>query len=700
MSQIHFRACNLCEAICGLALSVENNRVTAVRGDPDDPFSRGHICPKAVALIDIQDDPDRLRTPQLRTADGWQALDWDAALNLAADQLVGIVQAHGDDAIAVYQGNPSVHQYGLLQYANAVLANFKTRNRFSATSLDQLPTQLVTWWMYGHQLLIPIPDIDHTDFFLIIGANPAASNGSLMTVPDFAERAKALRKRGSKLVLIDPRRTETAAYASDYFGIVPGTDAAFVAALLNCILLEGLARPDRLTAFTDGLDALPALLGEYTADRVSAICGIEATVIRDIARRFANAPRAVAYGRMGACTQRFGTLTQWLIQLLNIVTGNLDRVGGALVTHPALDPLTRGRAGSYGRWHSRVSGRPEVHGELPTAVMAEEMETPGPGQIRALITVAGNPVLSAPNGKRIDAALRGLDFVLSFDSYCNETTAHANLILPTGTALENVHYDLIFNVFAVRNVARFNAPILHSDAPKTHEIFLRLGAKIAARLGKPARALPEPEVLIDSALRAGSSGLDLAQLKAAPHGIDLGPLAASFPERLFTEHQRIQAVPPALQEAWLKAGAELLATSAPTHANTLQLIGRRHVRSNNSWMHNYQRLIKGKDRSQLLMNPVDAAARHLTDGTNVRIRSRVGCVTATLSLSDSMFPGVVSLPHGFGHQRNGVRLALASQLSGPSINDLTDDLYLDELSGNAAFNGVAIWVEAELATRD
>ncbi|MFJ4258410.1 molybdopterin oxidoreductase family protein [Pseudomonas monteilii] len=697
---LHHRACHLCEAICGLNIEVSHEDdgralISSIKGDPEDPFSRGHICPKAVALQDIQNDPDRLRQPHKRVGERWEAIGWDEAFALAADKLWAIQQAHGRNAVAVYQGNPSVHNYGLMTHSNYFLGLLKTRNRFSATSVDQLPQHLVSHLMYGHGLLLPIPDIDQTDFMLILGGNPLASNGSIMTVPDVEKRLKALRGRGGRLVVVDPRRSETAAMADTHLFIRPGGDAAFLCGLLNTLFEEGLAQGSHLPV--NGLHQVREALAPLSAEAMSVHCGIVAADIRQLARDFAAAGKAVCYGRMGVSTQAFGTLCHWLVQLINLVTGNLDREGGALCTEPAVDLVATTSGGHFNAWQSRVSGLPEYGGELPVAALAEEMLTPGEGQVRALVTVAGNPVLSTPNGRRLDAALEGLEFMLSIDLYINETTRHADLILPSTSALENDHYDSTFNLLAVRNVTRFNRAILAKPEGALHdwEIFVGLARAFARRAELGLKPTVAPAQMIDLALRKGRYGdatpwrLSLATLDEHPHGLDLGPLRSNLAARLATVSKAVEAAPQVLLDDLSR-----LAQLAPPVPGELLLIGRRHVRSNNSWMHNFHRLVKGKPRHQLLMHPQDLQQRHLQDGQRVRIRSRTGDLEIEVQACEDMMPGVVSLPHGFGHGRQGVHMQIAQTQPGVSANDLTDERFRDAVSGNAALNGVPVQVEA------
>ena len=594
-----------------------------------------------------------------------------------------------------YQGNPSVHNYGLMTHSNYFLGLLKSRNRFSATSVDQLPHHLTSHLMYGHGLLLPIPDIDHTDFMLILGANPLASNGSIMTVPDVEKRLKAIQARGGKVVVVDPRRSETAAMADQHVFVRPGGDAALLFGVLNTLFSEGLGRDSHLPV--DGLDQVRQAIAPFDAEAMSPLCAVPAEQIRQLARDFAAAPTAVCYGRMGVSTQALGTLCHCLVQLINLVTGNLDRVGGALCTEPAVDLVASTSGGHFNLWQSRVSGRPEYAGELPVSALAEEMLTGGEGQIRALITVAGNPVLSTPNGRQLEQALDGLEFMVSVDLYINETTRYADLILPSTSALENDHYDTTFNMFAVRNVSRFNRAILPKPEGALHdwEIFVGLAKAFAARTGKELKPTLPPAQMIDFALRAGRYGdasehkLSVTSLFDHPHGVDLGALKANLGPRLKTPNQHVQAAPAAI----LADLQRFAALQAPA-ADELLMIGRRHVRSNNSWMHNYHRLVKGKPRHQLLMHPDDLAQRGLSDGQRVRVSSRVGEIEVEVLGSPEMMRGVVSLPHGWGHARPGVQMGIATAQPGSSANDLTDERQLDELSGNAALNGVPVTVAA------
>jgi anaerobic selenocysteine-containing dehydrogenase len=707
----HFRTCHLCEALCGIAIDLDDaGRISRITGDKDDAFSAGHICPKAVALQDVHEDADRLRRPLRRTKDGWEEVSFDEALQETAERLHAVQKAHGRNAVATYFGNPTVHNHGALLFGQFLLRTLRTRSRYSATSVDQLPQMLLAYLMFGHQLLIPIPDVDRTQFMLVLGANPLVSNGSIMTAPGIERRLTALRARGGRLVVVDPRRTETAALADRHLAIRPGADAFLLLALLQVLFAEEKTAPGRLAAFTDGLDEIRRLAAPFTPEAVAPATGLRAEDIRALARDFAEAPSAVAYGRVGTCTQEFGALASWLVTVLNVVTGNLDRPGGALFTHPALDTIALAdrldQRGHFDKGRSRVRGLPEFSGEYPVATLADEILTPGDGQVRALLTLAGNPVLSTPNGARLDQAVRSLDFMVAIDFYLNETTRHAHLILPPTFALERSHYDVVFHALAVRNTVRYSPPLFARAEGAKHdwEILLELMTRIAALRGKRVRARLTraalgalgPDGLVGLLIRLGpygsvwplGNGLTLGRVAKAVHGIDLGPLRPALPERLCTKDKRIALCPPRVVADLERLRPRL----APAGREGLVLVSRRDLRSNNSWMHNSERLVKGRDRCTLLMHPDDAAVLGLRDGENVRVRSRVGEVEAALEVRDEMRAGVVSLPHGFGHGREGVRLKVAAVHAGASVNDLTDDRLVDEVCGNAVFSGVPVEV--------
>ncbi|HEX6149447.1 molybdopterin-dependent oxidoreductase [Nocardioides sp.] len=691
--------CNLCEAICGLRLTVEGDRVTSVRGNPDDPLSRGHICPKGVSIGDLHHDPDRLRRPirRDRMTGEWSEIGWDEALDLVADRLAETINRHGGDAVGVYLGNPNVHSLGFATHGVPLVKALRTRNRFSASSVDQIPHQLVASLLYGHQLMIPITDIDRTSYFLVFGANPMASNGSLMTVPDFPNRLRDLKARGGRMVVVDPRRTETARVADEHVFVRPGTDAVVLLAMLHELFeIDGAVRP---AAYVDGVDQVRDAVRDFSPEHAEAVSGVSAWTIRRLTRELAAADGAAVYGRIGLSTQDFGSVCQWAVACLNALTGNLDREGGVLFTEPAIDFVTSGLIGRghFDLYRSRVRGAPEHGGELPVSVLAEEIETPGEGQVRSVLTIAGNPVLSTPDGKRLRAALEEIDFMAAVDIYLNETTRLADVILPPTTILERDHYDIAFHGLAVRNTARFTPAVFDKprDARHDWEIFRELALRIVDRLERKLsrrarmklrlRLLPSPTFAIGTLLRRGRR-TTISELRKRPDGVDLGPLRPTLPDRLRTPDRRIDLAQEVILADLQRVRNEL---AGPTEG--LLLIGRRHQRDCNSWMHNVDRLTRGRPRHQLLMHPDDGAKRSIVDGETVRVASRVGSVDVEVALTDDVMPGVVSLPHGYGHTGNP-GMARAADVPGVSINDLTDPDRLD-LSGNAALNGVPVTVE-------
>ena len=693
--------CPLCEAACGILVDLDGERIRSIRGDPDDPFSRGYICPKAAAIADIHTDPDRIRTPLIRQGTRWREASWDEALERAADGLVRLRRQHGRDAVAIYYGNPVAHSLGLITHALTFTRALRTRNVYSASSADQLPQMLVALRMFGHQAVIPVPDLDRTDFVLLLGANPVVSNGSLMTAPGMKHRLRSIRERGGRVVVVDPRRTETAEAADEHVPIRPGTDALLLAAVLHVVFAERWVDAGRLEGRLKNLDALASLVHEISPERVAPRTGISAQTTRRLAAEFAQTRRAACYGRVGLCTQRHGTLASWLVQVLNLLTRHLDDVGGMMLTTPAVDVVSTlskmGRRGTYGRWRSRVRHLPEFGGELPVATMADEIETPGAGRIRGLITIAGNPVLSSPNGRRLDRALASLEHVVSVDPYLNDTTRHAHVLLPPAPPLARAHYDLALYAFAVRNVAKYAEPVVERDSSERHdwEIVADLSARmfVPRLLHAPARRalhVLRPERFLDLLLRMGPYRLSLAKLRQAPHGMDLGPLEPGRIARsIGTADGQIDVAP---ADFMREARERLLAGVTIDTNGDLLLIGRRQLRSNNSWMHNSHRLVKGKPRCTLLIHPDDATTRDLTNGDVAHLQSKAGSLTVPVEVTDAILPGVVSLPHGWGHDRDGARLTVAQDVPGTSVNDVTSELDVDTLSGTAAFNGVAVRV--------
>ncbi|MEV6856732.1 molybdopterin oxidoreductase family protein [Streptomyces microflavus] len=714
------RICPLCEATCGLTLTIEGTTVTGARGDRDDIFSRGFICPKGASFGGLDGDPDRLRVPLVRGEDGeLREATWDEAFDRIADRIPALAEAHGPQAVGVVLGNPNVHTMAGSLYPPLLLAALRTRNVFTASTLDQMPKHVSSGLLFGDAHAIPVPDLDRTDHLLLIGANPLESNGSLCTAPDFPGRLRALRRRGSTLTVIDPRRTRTARLADRHVAIRPGADALLLAAMAHVLLQEKLADPGPLAEHLEGADELAAALAGFTPDAVAAACDVDAATITALARELAAAPTAAVYARIGSCTVEHGTLASWLVDVLNILTGNLDRPGGALFPLSATARAPRaaapGKGFALGRWASRVSGHPEAKGELPTAALAEEIETPGEGRIRALVVLAANPVLSAPDGDRLDAALAGrLDFMVSVDPYLNETSRHADVVLPPPPPSQSAHFDFAFNSFAVHNQVRYTpAPVpLEDGRMDESEIHARLILAVSGMHGAPPSAVDDlaittaitragapkeladeltgesgPERRLDLMLRLGPYGLTLEELLAHPHGIDLGPLKPRVPEILRTRSGRIELLPAPIAADLPRLRRALGESPAP-----LVLVGRRHLRSNNSWMHNVGSLSGGSNVCTLQIHPDDAARLGLVDGATVRIESAGGGVEAPAEITDTVRSGVVSLPHGWGHSRPGTRMSVAAAHPGVNVNQLLDGTLLDPLSGTAVLNAIPVTV--------
>jgi len=730
--KIHLRTCPLCEAMCGLEVHVEDERVKLIRADRDDVWSKGYLCPKGTTLGHLHHDPDRLRTPLVRDAGGeLRAATWDEAFARCGELLSGVIERHGKQAVSAYIGNPTAHNFSLGRYIGLFVGLADLPVIYSAGTVDQWPKNVSTMLMYGHMWWIPTPDLRRTDYWMVLGGNPQASQGSLLACPDVLGEIELIQERGGKVVVVDPRRTGTAEVADEWVPIVPGTDAAFLLAMVHVLFAEGLVDVGTLADAVNGLDDIEALAEDWAPERVAATCGIDADTIRRLAREVAAAPTAAVYGRIGTCNQEFGTLASWLVDVVNLLTANFDTPGGLMFGNPIAWgvnslPLPDFADGvTFGRWSSRVRGTPEVLGQVPLSCMAEEIATPGDGQVKALVTIAGNPVISAPDAGRLDEALPQLEAMICVDNWVNETTRHADVILPGLSALEQPHFDDLITMWAVSSIGNFSPAVFPpaDDRPAEWEILTRLGAMIA---GFPAddidvamlddgffAALCEaqgvdadavmahydhggPERLLDLQIRTGpfgdrygerTDGLTLDRFRDNPHGIDRGPMIPRVRELVNTPSGKIELAPP-----YITADLPRLVERLNRPAAGLVLTSRRHLRSNNSWMHNVNVLVKGKDRCTLLIHPDDAARSGVADGQMALVGSEAGQVEVPVEVSDEMMPGVVSLPHGWGHDKAGTRLSVANEHPGVNNNLLAPGHLTDPLSNNAVVNGIPVEV--------
>ena len=750
--RIAIRTCPLCEAGCGLEITVRDETVARIRGDMNDVFSKGYICPKGSTLKQLHEDPDRLRQPMVKRNGTHVAVTWDEAWAEVDRGLSAVIATHGRESIGTYLGNPGAHNLSAMTFNRVLLTAIGSRQRFSASSVDQVPKQVSAGFMFGTAVSVPVPDLDRTDMLLMLGANPYASNGSLATAPDWPGRLEAIRARGGRIIVVDPRRSRTAESADEWLPIRPGTDALLLAAMVQAVFAAGRADIGaHLAGHVNGMEEVKVALAQFTPEAVERVVGIDAATIRRIALELCAAERAAVYGRIGTTTVSFGTTASWLVDVLNTVTGNLAIVGGAMFPLPvAASPTTRGKKGigkgfKTGRGKTRVRGFPEALGEYPAALMAEEITTPGNGQIRAMVVVGGNPVLSTPNSNQLDAALDSLDFMVSVDIYLNETSRHADVILPAPSHLYRSHYDLALLNFGLRSVANYSPPVfdLPAGTPDEWEILAKLAA-VAQGLGADAdpatvdevtiRSLIEstvrdetcviagrnaddiydalsgsdngslrgPDRMLDLFLRIGPfgdgfgvrpDGVTLKKLKQHPHGLDFGALIPRVPEVLRTPSGKIELAPPELL-----GDVPRLAASLNGDPDAMLLVGRRHLRSNNSWMHNIRVLVKGKPRCTLQIHPDDAARLGVTEGAPVRVTSRVGSVVAPAEITDAIRPRVVSLPHGWGHDVQGTKQSVAHEHAGVNSNVLTDHEAIDPLSGNAVLNAIPVSVAATVAT--
>ena len=740
-TEIVYRSCPTCEASCGLRVEIDSasRKVLRIEGDEDDQRSEGYLCPKAYAMKEIYEDAERLKKPIRKRGDGsWEEIEWDEAMEFATAKLLEIKEAHGANANGYYIGNPTGHNVGAQLYLPPLMNGLGTERSFSAATMDQFPQNVALHTMIGDPWMFPIPDIQRTEFFVCMGGNPLVSQGSLMSGPNAKKRLKAITDAGGRVVTIDPRRTETAEISTDHLFIKPGSDAYFLLSVCQVLFAEGLVAPGRLADFTEGMDQIERIAQDYTPERVARVTGIDPETTRQLVRDFC-AAKGAWYGRIGLCTQEFGTLASWLIYVVNILTGRLDAEGGMMFTRPATGRFEPGRpaeAFQFGRYKTVAQGIPEISGQLPCGLMAEEMEKASAGEhrMRGFITTMGNPVLSAPNGERLAVALDELDFMLSLDIYLNETTRHADLIMPSTVQLEHENYDFLFETTSVQNFTRWSPRLFepNSDQRDQWQIYCELGARLAGApnweivddmmvkgmLGMmvgPGTRCPEltaeeayerlqdehgPMRMIEVLVRLGpygdrfddtSEGLNLLRLREGQHGIDLGPMEPGrLPEAM--PFDRIELCPEYITADLTRLEAVFEERDRP---DRLVLVGRRQIRNMNSWLHNLPALAKGPNRCILLVHPDDAKRLGLESGKMVQVRSRIGGIEVECQLTDEMMPGVVSLPHGYGHMLSGVRLSVAQEKQpGACSNYLTDETVLDAPSGTHVANGIPVEVSA------
>jgi len=706
MSSVHYGLCNFCDAICGLAIEVEGDRIVSIRGDEQDPFSKGYVCPKGIAQQDIYSDPDRLRQPLRRRGKDWEEIGWKDAIEEVAERTAGIQKKYGNDSLALYFGNPISHNYAGLLHLVPWVRGFRSKNVYSANSVDSFARMLVSQLMYGSPAVLPVPDLDRTNHFLIIGANPVVSNGSVMTAPDCKRRLRELQARGGKIIVIDPRRTETAMIADEHHFIVPSTDALFLAAFLHVLLEEKKREGFTFPAPAVGLDIVREFVADFSPEQVADRVGIDAATIRRLVMDFARADRAVCYGRIGTSIQPFGTLCTWLIDVINLVSGNMDRIGGAMFTTPAVDLVRLAKlmrqTGSFGAFRSRVNGLRELNGEFPIAALYDEMATPGSGQVKGFLTLSGNPVLSLPNGRKLEELFSKLEFMASIDIYLNETTRHAHIILPPASNLESDHYPILEHAIAVRNTAHYVPAVFPKKPDALHdwEIMARVagaygrtrggGAFLTGMLHEHLGQTLTPTHCVDLLLRMSPHDLSIDQLKQHPHGIDLGPLEPRLDGLISHENGRIDLAPQPIQEDFERLRNTL---QAPCRQNDeFLLIGRRTLRSMNSWLHNARRLVSGTSPCVLFMHPENAKSLGLTDGSLVEVTTSKGSIHLPLKITDEVMRGVVCMPYGWGHGREGTRMSVAKSVAGANYNDLVDESSIDAISGASALNGVPVRV--------
>jgi formate dehydrogenase len=712
----HTTFCRICEAACGMVATVEDGRITKLRPDRDHPLSQGEACPKGVAMLEVHDDPDRVLHPMRRRADGegFERVSWREAIADIGTRLRAVRDEHGGDAIGWYMGNPGAFSYSHPLWVKGFVDALGSKHYYTASSQDVSNRFAASALLYGSPALLPIPDLNRTKFLLVVGANPLVSHGSVLTAPRIRHQLDEIVERGGRVVVVDPRRSETARQY-EHVPVQPDSDAQLLLSLLHVIFDEHLEDTAAITEQSTGTQLLRNAAAEHPPEATESATGVPADTVRALARDIAAAESAAIYGRTGSCLGRHGTLVSFLLDALGLVTGNLDRPGGLVFGRPviALDEVAhRGGLDSYGKVHSRIGGFPDVLGAMPASLMAEEITTPGDGQMHALFVSAGNPVMSVPDGDKLTRALVELDLLVSIDLYVNETNKHADYVLPAATFLEREDLPIAFLGFYTTPFIQWTEPVVapRGEARDEWETI----DDIAGELGIVPLPIPQlrmlgrrltrwltPQRLVELLLRTSAQGdlfglrrgkLNLDVLRKHPSGIVVDEQIATgvLRKRIYTRDKRVNLQPQQLREALDRLRDLGGADSGGEFP--LRLIGLRELRSHNSWMHNSPMLMRGKRTHAARVHPDDAVAHGLSDGGGVRITSKHGSLEVAVKVTDEIVAGTVALPHGWGHHggwqvANAAGGANSNVLAGSAVEDL------EPLAGMAFLNGIRVKLE-------
>jgi len=720
MKTTKYGICPICGSACGLVVEIEDGRITKVTGDREDPHSRGFVCPKGRSLKHQHTDPDRVVEPIRRDGDSWSPVGWDEAIGDIADRIVKVQKKYGRDSLAMYVGDGATHSYKALMATAAFVGATGTKNLYTANSMDTLPRMLASKLFYGNSGVLPIPDVERTGYLLVIGSNPVVSNGSVMTAPGFARYIRDIQKRGGKVVVVDPRRNETAEKSGEHYFIRPETDVFFLLALMNVIFEEKLDRPGALKSRIRGYAALKRRARDFTPERASRLTGIPAGNIRRIAREFSGADTAVCYGRMGTCAQVFGTTASMLVDVLNVITGNFDRPGGAMFTTPAIDMSSVmkaiGMTGAHGKNHTRVSGLPDFNGEMPCAALAEEIEASN--GIRALVVVGGNPAVSIPNTARLVSAFGKLEIMVSLDPHVNATSCHADYILAPAIGLEHEIYPVMAYATAVHNVAKWAPRVIDPppgvkyDSEILGELICRVAGGhtpfpriVSGGLSSIGSAIEGRELLkllialgphgrLSRIARREGEALTLEDLEKKPHGIWLGQLEPGI-DRQLGRRGKINLMPKVLRGEFDRInefGETIERQGDAAGEDTMILISRRQLRFFNTSLHNINNLATGPEQCVIEINPADAKGRKIKTGDTVKVETDNGTAEIEAEVSDRVMPGVVSIPFGWNGPQPAAQQEVLNRHPGTNVNTITDQSRIDPVSAMTAFNGTRVRV--------